>query len=119
MNADKVVAGALKSHQVEGLGLGGVGSPDICSCKARIFPKERVADEDISVRRHAAFAEHQAGAVLAELVKFLRDDLNEEASAIEALESKDEDGDSPTAITIRKIRAQGWREAAQYIGVMM
>ena len=50
----------LAGHQKVSMGMTS-GSPDTCKCGARIYPA--LADTEITVRRDAAFAVHQASAL--------------------------------------------------------
>lgn len=50
----------LAGHQIEGRGMSH-GAPDTCTCGAQTWPER--GDEDVMVRRHRAFAQHQAEAL--------------------------------------------------------
>ena len=113
-----VAVKALEQHQLVGQALT-ESTPDKCTCGAKIAPGPRVGYEDISERRRISFANHQARALMFVLFQSMSAELQAKAQELEQFEGDDEDGDnSPTAIAIRKIRAQGWREAADYLAVL-
>jgi hypothetical protein len=60
LEAAQNVAAVLAAHQIRSHGMTS-GSADTCACGERVVPER--GDEDVEVRRAAAFARHQADAL--------------------------------------------------------